>query len=82
MKEDQTIINDYFDPDQFTRSINEVSVVREKVNETFGNEKSITVKPILDMLYKNALKMLQHHQAVQIVTVRPLRYLHHLFFVS
>ena len=55
MKEDQTITNDYFDPDQFTRSINEVSVVREKVNETFGNEKSITVKPILDMLYKNAL---------------------------
>ena len=56
MKEDQTTINDYFDPDQFTRSINEVSVVREKVNETFGNEKSVTVKPILDMLYKNALK--------------------------
>ena len=52
----QTKITEFFDIDNLSSAIDGVSFIREKVNETFEVGKDLSVKPILKLLYANAIK--------------------------
>ena len=52
----QTKITDFFDIDKLTSAIDQVTFIREKVNKAFEIENDYSVKPILKLLYANAIK--------------------------
>ena len=69
----QTKMTEYFDVEKFSTAVNEVIFVREKVNEAFDCDKDSSIKPILKLLYSNAVKNSKasskaghrHHQTVK-----------------
>ena len=56
VKQGQTKITEYFDVEQLTSTIDDIVFIRKKVNETIGENEDVSVKPILKLLYSNALK--------------------------
>lgn len=52
----QTKITEFFDIDNLSSDIDNVSFIRQKVNKAFEAEKDLSVKPILKLLFENAVK--------------------------
>ena len=56
LKSGQTKITEYFDVEHLSSSIDDVVFIRKTVNQSIGQGETVSVKPILQLLYSNALK--------------------------
>ena len=54
MASNQTYITDFFDISSFAASIDESPDIRSEINNICGLEKTVSVMPVLNILYENA----------------------------